>query len=350
MSQAQLSSAQSDPLFHRLQRLLGQRPFQPPLSLSSGYLQTMAADVLKRDFPWGWESLQAYFFDLSDGSRIRADCVWQSRSAPTLLAVHGMGGSSTSTYMLGLSHKAHRQGWNAVLLNLYNCNLDLPRPKIFHAGASREVGEIIETVLTEHNIDQLFIAGMSMGGNILLKLMGEWGENRPVQVQAAAVISPLVDLTVSWQVLERPSNFIFQRHFIRKFKRLIEDHHAELASFVDIGALQKIKTIREFDELLTAPLGGFNDASEYYREASSAAHLEYIRVPTFMVHSRDDPLLPWEPLVQLEVRSNPHLLVHLTQRGGHGAFLERNPREDVDRRWAENRTIDFFRLAASGSG
>jgi len=248
--------------------------------------------------------------------------------------------------MQGLSHKAYREGWNAVLVNLYNTNPELPKPKVFHSGSSREVGEVLQKLSMKHQVRKFFLAGVSMGGNILLKLMGEWGSDSLVDVRAAGVISPLVDLTTAWKVLERPSNFLFQHHFVKNFKKRIKRHRSSLSPFVDVEALLRIKTLRQFDQLFTAPLAGFRDAFDYYERASALPYLKDIRIPTLLIHSHDDPLLPGELFTLPETRSNPSLLMGLTRQGGHVGYLEQAlPGGDIDRFWAENRLIEFFRLA-----
>lgn len=342
----QSHSPPSELLLAQFERRLKDRPFRPPLWLRGGHLQTLAASLLKRNFSWGWGNAEDHLVDLGDGSRVRLTCAWQSPGVPTLVVLHGIGGSSASTYMQGLSHKAHREGWNAVLVNLYNTNLELPKPKIFHSGSSREVGEVLQKLSMNHQVQEFFLAGVSMGGNILLKLMGEWGSDFPVDVRAAGLISPLVDLTTAWKVLERPSNFLFQHHFVKNFKKRIKRHRSSLSPFVDVQALLRIKTLRQFDQLFTAPLAGFRDAFDYFEQASALPYLKDIRIPTLLIHSDDDPLLPGEPFAFPEVRSNSSLLISLTRQGGHVGFLERTRQRDIDRFWAENRLIDFFRLAA----
>ncbi len=332
-------------LLAAFEKVLESRPFLPPIWLKGAHLQTLAASLVKREYLWGWSDSQPQFMDLSDGSRVMAVCIWKCSSAPTLLAVHGMGGSSHSTYMQGLSHKAYREGWNAILLNLYNQNRELCRPKIFHAGVSSDVGEIIEQLIDRNDLREVFLVGASMGGNILLKLLGERGSQFPQQVRAAAVISPLVDLLTSARILEKPSNFLFQHHFVKNFKKRIREQSVELDRFADLDILMNIKTVREYDQFLTAPLSGFRDVSEYYRAASSQPFLKDVRVPTLLLHSRDDPLIPWEPFMLPEVRSNRSLLVGLMSAGGHLGFIERDRQQDMDRRWAENRVIDFFRFS-----
>ena len=130
-------------------------------------------------------------------------------------------------------------------------------------------------------------------------------------------------------------------------QRRLRELSRRLGHFLDLRKLRQVRTIREFDELVTAPLAGFDDALHYYREVSSVSLLSRVVVPVLLVHSKGDPLLPWEPFARPEIFYNRSLLVHLTESGGHAAFIARKQRRDVDRSWAENRVIDFFRIALS---
>jgi len=302
---------------------------------------------MKRDFSWGWKHSREDFVSLQGGTQVRLVGILQNPRLPTVVVVHGTGGSSDSTYMKGLSHKAHREGWNAILPNLYNTNPAVERPKVFHSGSSRELEDILQQLILKYQVEEIYLAGVSMGGNILLKLLGEWGSSHPDQVKAAAVISPLVDLSASWKILEKPSNCVLQHHMVTSLKRRVRQGLPSLDGFVDQETLSRVRTFRQFDELYTAPLAGFRDALDYYEKASAFPHLKNIRLPTLLLHALDDPLLPAEPLLAPEVRSNPSIEVVLTQRGGHVGFIAKDDQGDLDRFWAENRVIDFFRLFTS---
>ncbi len=333
---------------HHFQQLLKDRSFRPPLWLRGAHRQTLVASLKKRNFPWGWKHSREHFVELQGGAGVRLVGIWRDARLPTVVVVHGTGGSSDSTYMKGLSHKAHREGWNAVLPNLYNTNRAMERPKVFHSGSSREVDEILQQLIPKFQMEEIYLAGVSMGGNILLKLLGEWERAYPHQVKAAAVISPLVDLRASWKILEKPSNRVLQHHMVTNLKRRVLQGFPSLEGFVDRKAFRRVRTFRQFDEVYTAPLAGYRDALDYYEKASALPHLKNIHVPTLLLHSLDDPVLPAEPLLGPEVRSNPSLGVVLTQRGGHVGFFEKQDQgDDLDRFWAENRVIDFFRLFSS---
>lgn len=326
--------------------ILERKPFRPHPLIRGGHLQTILGSILPRDFSWGWSQSREEFVDLEDGTRVRLLIVEQDPAAPTLVAVHGLGGSSDSMYMRGLSHKAWNQGWNSVLLNLYDCNLQASPPRIFHAGSSDRLGLLIDYLAETYS--PLFLTGISLGGNILLKLLGEWGERAQRCFAGAVAISPLLDLTISWSTLDRPSNRFFRRHYLRGLRQIVQAKKAYLRDHVDLEPILRVRTIRQFDELFTAPLGGFQDAMDYYRQASSAPLLSEIQVPTLLLHSRDDPMLPPDPLFMPECRENRYLTIGLTDSGGHVGFVQAEP--ELDRAWAEHRGIEFLEAVLQNCG
>ena len=175
----------------------------------------MVAALARRNFGWGAPETKTVILELPEQARIRSECYFGEPGAPTLLAIHGVGGSSQSPYMQGFLHKACLEGWNAVLLNLYDLNLAGHRPVIFHSGSSRELDSVVRRVLDLDQSGALVLVAVSMGGNMLLKLLGEWGEAAPDRVRAAAVVSPLVDLVASWNTLDRLTNRHYRRHMVQ---------------------------------------------------------------------------------------------------------------------------------------
>jgi len=336
----------SELILARARSNLQENPFVPHSLLRWGHLQTIVGSQQRRQFPWGWKNCSEEVLELGDGVKVKIRFRVTDSERPTLLAIHGMSGSSESGYMLALSHKASLRGWNFILPSLYDVASDPEQPRIFHAGSSDYVSEILEICTRQYSLKSILLAGISMGGNILMKLLGEWGHTVPSATMAAAVISPLVDLESSWPLLDKPSNLLYRRYYLRRLRWLSMRRPTMMERFVSLEKLRRVNTIREFDELVTAPLAGFDDAFHYYREVSSSPLLGRIRVPTIILHSKDDPLLPWQPLTKEEVTSNESLLIHLTQTGGHVAFIAREQKKDIDRSWAENRLIDFFGIAA----
>lgn len=318
-------------------------PFQPPPWLRSGHLQTLAASRWSREFPWGWKHSSRVVLDLKDGSRVSLVKIVRDLGAPTLVVLHGMGGSSRSGYMLGLSHKAYTLGWNSALIDLYNVNMKLERPKIFHAGCSPDCRHILQLLSGMPEFGPLLLVGVSMGGNILLKTLGEWGHDTPGEILAAATLSPLMDLEAGCLRIDHPSNSLYRWYFLRRLKELTRRKASLLEGLVDLERLWSVRSIRDFDELVTAPLSGFKGAADYYRRSSSSRWLGKIRIPTLVIHAKDDPLLPWEPLKASEILANPYLYTQLTEHGGHVGFIEGGEANGWDRSWAENRILDYLR-------
>lgn len=322
---------------------LHRRPFVARRILSHPHLQTMVAALARRSFPWAQCSPRTVDLQVEGRFTVRMEYQLSRVGAPTLLAVHGVGGSSRSPYMQAFLHKASREGWNALLLNLYDRNLGGDKPVIFHSGSSSELGAVIRRVLEMEEFGDLFLVAVSMGGNILLKLLGEWGSEAPGRIRAAAMLSPLVDLMSSWNTLDRPGNRHYRRHFVGGLKQIVRVRESILGQHIDVRSIRQVKTIREFDEIFTTVLGGFENAFDYYRTCSAQPWLNRVRIPTLIIHSRRDPILPWEPLTSAGVRENPDILCWLPLQGGHVGFIEQDSGEDPDRYWAENRIIDFGR-------
>ena len=327
-------------VLEEFKRQLQARPFIPHRFLFNAHLQTCLAATWKRSFPWSCDCSEQIFFKTSQDVAIHAEVAIAGRGNPTLIAIHGVGGASDAPYMQGLLHKSWRLGWNTVLLNLYDLNLHSSPPVIFHSGSSHQLGEVLRAISRFSWCGPLYVFAVSMGANMLLKFLGE---SHPIlqNVKAAAVISPLVDLMASWRILDRPTNRFYRWHFVRGLKRVVREHSAHLEPFIDVGAFPAISTIREFDELFTAPLGGFKNAFDYYKNSGAHSFLEQIRTPTLLIHSLRDPILPSYPLECRTLTENDFLLPELTHRGGHVGFIEQE-RRDIDRYWAENRVMDFF--------
>jgi predicted alpha/beta-fold hydrolase len=326
---------------------LSRHPFVPARWLRNPHLQTIAAARRHRRFPWGWRQDRGVLRRLSDGSQVELRWVEAGPEAPVLVLLHGMSGSARSGTVLALSHKAWRCGWSSLRIDLYDRAVRHAPPRILHAGASSVLREVVELENLGRRPGGFALAGVSMGGNLLLKALGEWGQDPPAGLTGAAVISPLLDLSMSWHLLEEPRNRIYQWYYVGRLKRLIQQRGEAMGCWVDLERLRRVRTILEFDAVVTAPLSGYRDVFHYYEDAGARRWLGAIRIPVLLLHARDDPFLPWIPLTGRDVRNNPFLLPWLTDRGGHAAFLEKHP-SGMDRSWAENRVVDFLCQAAGG--
>ncbi|MBI4468266.1 MAG: alpha/beta fold hydrolase [Acidobacteria bacterium] len=284
-------------------------------------------------------------FTLADGSQLAADIDWQSGrdSAPTVILVHGLEGSSRrSRYMIWTASKFFAAGYNTVRLNLRNCDdTEMLTPTLYHAGQSEDIGEVV-TTLIRRGLSRIALVGFSMGGNLVLKLAGEWGTAAPPEVMGVATISPLADLTVSWGLLNRPENWLYRWQFVRSLKRRMRRKAGFFPGQFDLSDLHRVRSVHDFDCFYQARYNGFADVYDYYRRASAAPLLGRIGLPTQIIHAADDPILPVEPFQRSEAVSNPWIARLLPTHGGHVGFFSRFGETGLDHFWAENRVLEFF--------
>jgi predicted alpha/beta-fold hydrolase len=226
-------------------------------------------------------------------------------------------------------------------MNFRGCSGEPNRAlRSYHSGDTEDVSWLLGLLRIRYPAARLGAVGFSLGGNVLLKLLGERDDGGQGLVDAAAVISVPYDLAAGSAELERTRmGRVYTEYFLRSLRRKIAVKRAELAERVDIEAADAARTIREFDDRVTAPLNGFVDAMDYYARCSSVGFLRQVRVPTLMMHAEDDPFLPREAIPSTEVRANPHLSLELVPRGGHVGFLEGSPW--AARFWADEAAAHF---------
>lgn len=181
-----------------------------------------------------------------------------------------------------------------------------------------------------------------MGGNLVLKMAGDMGLSAPPELRAVVAIAPALDLASCADALAAPSNFIYEHHFVTRLKRRMRYKASlfpELYELQGLAGFQRIRTVRDFDDIVTARYCGFEDASDYYAQSSAARVIPEIRVPTLIITAKDDPFVPFEPFQNPAFRDNPLITLVATEHGGHCAFISR---EDGDERfWAEARILEY---------
>jgi predicted alpha/beta-fold hydrolase len=282
------------------------------------------------------------YFDVAPDARVLAHCHWQPfpRQQATLLALHGLEGSSEAHYMRGLAEKALAAGMNAVRLNQRNCGgTEHLSAGLYHSGLTEDVRAVVRELLTVDQLPAIALVGYSLGGNLALKLAGELGDAAPSALVAVAAVSPTLDLGLSVAALERRENWVYQWHFVRHLKRRLRRKARAWPGRFDLGPLGSIRTIRAFDEAYTAPHHGFRDAADYYHRASALRVVDRIRVPTLILSAEDDPFVPPDQFRHPAVTGNPFITVVLTPHGGHCAFIA--AAAGRDRYWAERAVIEF---------
>jgi predicted alpha/beta-fold hydrolase len=255
--------------------------------------------------------------------------------------VHGLGGSVDAPYVLGAARLAHHAGANVVRLNQRNCGgTEHLTPTLYHSGMSGDLAAVVRELASRDGLCRLLVAGFSMGGNLALKMAGEMGEAAPPALRGVCAVSPALDLRATTENLERPSNRAYEWTFVRGLRRLVERKTELYPSLYGTRGLERLRTVRDFDELYTAPYGGFADADDYYERASALGLVGRIRVPTLVIQAQDDPLVPFAPLRQAAIPANPAVVAATPPHGGHVAFVSA---ERSARFWAEERLAGFCR-------
>jgi hypothetical protein len=316
--------------------------FLPPWLLRNPDLQTMAAAFWRRGFPC-LGSATPREFEVEPGSCILGHCHWQAapRRHPTLVLIHGLEGSSSSGYMMGTAEAAWRAGFNVVRLNQRNCGGTAHlTPTLYNSSLSGDVRAVVEELIAREALPEIFAAGFSMGGNLVLKMAGEFGPNPPRQLRAVVGISPAIDLAAAVDAMERSRNRIYQLYFVRRLKERFRAKARLYPRLYRTEGLVCVRTIREFDDAVTAPYCGFQGAADYYRRASSRPLLRLISLPAMLLTAQDDPMIPFASFTDPALRDNHQIALEAPRHGGHSAFISANRRQ---RFWAETRIVEFCR-------
>ncbi len=255
------------------------------------------------------------------------------------LLVHGLGGCHQSAYMQRIAARLTARGVRTFRLDLRGCGAGFSLARWpYHAGRSEDLAAAVRHIADLYPEAPLSVVGFSLGGGMVLKMAGEFGPRVPSNLASVMAVNPPVSLAASSEHIARPAARYYDRYFARLLWRQVQQRR-HVVDRQDVALPQPPRTLREFDDLFTAPLGGFGSASEYYQAASADALLPEIRVPTCILSSRDDPLIPIEPLVSLP--RNPHVNLMLTERGGHLGFIA-GKTTDPDRCWMDWRVVDWI--------
>jgi len=322
-------------------------PFVPRRPFVGAHAQTIAGNFLPRrnELPTPEERL----IHVEPGVQVLCHCHWQLErsSRTTLIIVHGLEGSTESQYVIGTGSKAWRAGMNVVRMNMRNCGgTENLGPTLYNSSMSGDVGSVAETLTREDGLQRIALVGFSMGGNLVLKALGEWGAQAPAQIMAGVGVSPAMDLAASADALHDRANRIYEWKFLRGLRRRIKRKAELFPDRYDIGYLRGVRTLREFDDQVTARYCGFRDAEDYYTRAASSQFLDGIAVPTLILHSDDDPFIRVLPDTRTKVLSNPAITYLETAHGGHCAFLA--DANGYDGRWAERQAIAFVQRVDRG--
>ena len=323
--------------------------YTPRRGLRNGHLMTVYAWARRRRFP-GLPLPEARFFEVAQDTSVLAHCYWQPDRAarPALLALHGLEGSSSAHYMQGLADKAFRAGFNVILLNQRNCGgTEQHGPGLYHSGLTADADIVLAELAGADRIERIAVAGYSLGGNLALKLAGEYGSAPPPFLRGVVAVSPVMDLGACVAALERRQNAVYQLNFVRGLRGRMRRKAQWYPGRYAIERLPEIRSVRAFDETFTAPHFGFDSAADYYHRASALRVVQQIRVPTLILTADDDPFVPSAAFRDPQVTSNPYVHVTITRHGGHCGFLT-SPSLGDDGYWAETQIVRMAEAVCGG--
>jgi predicted alpha/beta-fold hydrolase len=318
------------------------KPFEPHPFLKSAHRMTIAGRYWPRSLerlPQPTERL----FPVADDTQLLAHCHWQPepRRRPTLVIVHGLEGSSSSRYVLGTAEKAWLADFNVVRMNQRNCGgTELLTPTLYNSGRSGDFRAVVRELAEQDALPEIFLSGFSMGGNLTLKAAGEFAQENVSAFRGAAVVCPSLHLAACADAIHEPRNTLYERYFVRNLKRRYRRKVELFPKLFSLNGLDAVRSIREFDDAITAPLCGYGNAVNYYDRASAMHVLEKIRVPALVIAAQDDPMVPFDSVRQPALLANSRITLLAAEYGGHCAFISRFGGGD-ERFWAECRIVEF---------
>ncbi|THF55599.1 hydrolase [Pseudothauera rhizosphaerae] len=313
-------------------------PFRSPAWLPGGHAQTIWPLARKGNLP----ALRRERWTTPDGDFIDLDWLDEpaAPSRPLVALFHGLEGSSRSHYARALLRAVAARGWRGVVPHFRGCSGEPNRlARAYHSGDSDEINWILRRLAPLAGSAPLFAAGVSLGGNALLKWLGERGEEAARLVASAAAVCPPLDLTISGHALGHGFNRLYSAHFLATLRAKALAKHARHPGLFDAGRVRRARNLYEFDDAYTGPVHGFDGAADYWRRASSKPWLPAIRVPTLLLNAANDPFVPPAALPQPGELSAA-VRFECPPQGGHVGFLSGAFPGHID--WLPQRLLQHF--------
>jgi hypothetical protein len=290
-----------------------------------------------------WELPDGDFLDVDRFDPPRRPAAHRAPADALLVVCHGLEGSSRAPYVRGLVALARSAGLPALAVNFRGCSGEPNRlPRFYHSGETGDLAFVVERLVAERPARPILLAGFSLGGNVVVKYLGERGDAVPPQVRGAAVVSVPFDLERCARVIDGAGfwSWVYRERFMRQMRRKAVAKARRFPHAFDAGRAASARTFADFDAAVTAPLFGFASAEDYWRRASAGPWLAGVRRPLLAVASLDDPIVPPDALPVADAAGNPHVRLETVAAGGHVAFVSGSPLRP--RFWAERRAVEFL--------
>lgn len=313
--------------------------FKPAWWLSNPHCQTIWQRFARRHIAL---AVRRERITLPDGDFLDVDWVGENHNAPLVLVLHGLAGSIESPYAQGIMQAIAQQGWRGALMHFRGCSGEINRfPRSYHSGDTGDLAFVVQELFRREPDLRLAAVGFSLGGNVLLKWLGETEKNNPL-VCAVGVSVPM-QLDQAAMRMGRGFSQFYQWWLLRSLIRSTEEKFRQMPSPIDLTDLDKWRTFWEFDDKVTAQLHGFKDAHDYYRKSSSKQYLHRIQVPTLIIHAIDDPFMT-ENVIPTPQEISPFVTLELSQQGGHVGFISGEIPGRAEH-WLEKRIPEYLNVA-----
>ena len=318
---------------------LRESAYRPSFIFWNGHVQTVYPTLFR---PQPAAHPQPERIATPDGDVLDLDWHRAGGANPPRLAVlsHGLEGSARKKYVAGMARALVGRGWDVLAWNFRGCGAGPNRLlRSYHSGDTQDLHTVLTHGLGRRDYAGAALVGFSIGGNQVLKYLGEDPDRVPRAVGGAVVFSVPCDLTGCARVMAKPANRLYMEYFLRSLRAKARQKNAMFGHVLDLSGLDAMTTFEEFDERVTAPLNGFAGAADYYRRASCRPYLAAIRIPTLLVNAADDPFLSPSCYPRDAAAASPHLFLEIPRSGGHVGFVERNAE---NRYWSERRAAEFL--------
>lgn len=316
--------------------IIPESSYRPPRFFSGPHIQTMYPTLFRKvqGVRYSRERLETPDEDFVD-----LDCssIGSSKAAVVL---HGLEGDSGRSYVRGMVRALNRGGWDAIALNFRGCS-GVPNrtPRLYHSGETQDLDNVVDHAVRNHHYSHIALVGFSLGGNVILKYVGEQGARIRPEINRAVAFSVPCDLASSSVRLAEITNRLYLMRFMKMLREKIRIKKQIMPDKIDDSGLDDIKTFSQFDEQYTAPLHGFKSAQDYWEKSSSKQFLPGIAIPTLLVIAADDPFLGPACYPYGEADASNYLLLETPRHGGHVGFVEFNPDGEF---WSERRAVGFL--------
>ncbi|HUG52877.1 MAG TPA: alpha/beta fold hydrolase [Vicinamibacteria bacterium] len=325
---------------------MSSRPFAPAGWTRGGHRQTLLGFVARRGLRWE-AGADDVVVEAGDDVRLLARITWhpgERATRPALVIVHGLGGCDAAGYAIATGRLALARGWHVARMNMRGAGDAEPLcARLYNAGLDGDLLAVLAAVAAE--TPRLAVVGFSLGANLALLALARGGARLPPALLGVAAVSPPLDLAACAQALERPANRLYQSYFVRNLKAAYRRRQRRRPDLYEAGRERGLSTVRQYDDVITAPYGGFASAAEYYRLSSAGPRLGELAHPALIVAADDDPMVPRDSVARWPLPSSGLVRREMLPTGGHVGFVA--PTEAPGRFWAAERTLGFVDLLAA---